>query len=179
MRGESGKSGWREQEYMEADENKKLILNFRSISHTMRKLYEGRGSQKRVLILIREAGGTITQRELTERLGIQPGSASELIGKLEKAGLIVRTVNETDRRTVDIVLSEAGSAAARQAAEDREKRHEEMFSCLSEEEKETLTALLEKINASWRERYGIRRQREDRGPECREERRQDHPGDRN
>ena len=48
----------------------RLIINLRDISHTMRRLYEGKGSQKRVLMLLREAG-TITQRELTARLGIQ------------------------------------------------------------------------------------------------------------
>lgn len=63
--------------------------------------------------------------------------------------MIVRTVNETDRRTVDLFLSEEGRRAAEQAASEREERHKEMFSCLSDEEKKTLTTLLEKINASW------------------------------
>ena len=89
-----------------SDINRKLIINFRDISHTMRTLYEGRGSQKRVLIVLLETG-KITQRALTERLGIQPGSASEVIAKLESAGLLVRTAGEEDRRTADISLTEA------------------------------------------------------------------------
>ena len=35
----------------------------------------------------------------------------------------------------------------------REKRHQEMFSCLTDDEKETLRALLERINADWDVRY--------------------------
>ena len=45
----------------------KLIINLRDLSHIMRFLYEGKGSQKRILIIMNEVG-IITQRELTERL---------------------------------------------------------------------------------------------------------------
>ena len=68
----------RKAQYAQADVNGRLIINLRDISHTMRGMYEGRGSQKRVLIVLSETG-PITQRGLTERLGIQPGSASEVI----------------------------------------------------------------------------------------------------
>lgn len=130
------------------DMNEKLILNLRDVSHLMRMQYEGKASQKRILIILRESG-VMTQKELTERLGIQPGSVSEILSKLESAGLITRTQNETDRRTTDILLTEEGGALAEEAAEQRRKRHEEMFSCLAPEEKETLNALLEKIRADW------------------------------
>lgn len=101
------------------------------------------GSQKRILIILKEAG-PLTQKELTERLGVQPGSASEILSKLENAGLIIRTQNEIDRRTTDIQLTDAGTELALEAAELRQQRHEEMFSCLTLEEKATLLSLLEK-----------------------------------
>lgn len=138
--------------YHMLDINNKLIWNFRDIGHTMRRISEGRGSQKRVLIVLRETG-IITQRELTQRLGIQPGSASEVIGKLEEAGMLIRTPSETDRRTADISLTEAGQAAAAQAAASREQRHEKMFSCLSGEEKQQLLELLERVNQFWDQHY--------------------------
>ena len=135
-----------------ANINDKLIMNLRDISHTMRSLYEGRGSQKRILIILHE-GGKITQRALTERLGIQPGSASEVIAKLESAELITRTPSESDRRTADIQLTDKGKELASQAVNQRRRRHEEMFSCLSEDEKMELLTLLEKINTDWEQRY--------------------------
>lgn len=138
--------------YDAAKRSDKLIYNFLDINRTMRSLYEGRGSQKHILIVLLEAG-SITQRKLTERLGIQPGSASEVLAKLEKSGLIVRAESSTDRRTTDIILTEQGRALAQDAAAQRRMRHEEMFSCLTEEEKDILLALLEKVNADWRERY--------------------------
>ena len=130
----------------------KLVLALLDISRTMRSLYEGRGSQKRVLIVLSETG-TITQRELTARLGIQPGSASEVIAKLESAGLVERTDSEEDRRTANISLTENGLRQAEDALKQRSLRHEEMFSILSGEEKEQLLALLEKINSDWDSRY--------------------------
>lgn len=135
-----------------ANINDKLIMNLRDISHTMRSLYEGRGSQKRILIILHEVG-KITQRALTERLGIQPGSASEVIAKLESAELITRTPSESDRRTADIQLTDKGRELVSQAVNQRRRRHEEMFSCLSEDEKTELLTLLEKINTDWEQRY--------------------------
>lgn len=138
--------------YQSSDINDKLIINLRDLSHIMRSLYEGKGSQKQVLIVLGKTGA-ITQRALTERLGIQPGSASEVISKLESAGLILRTPSQSDRRTADIVLTDEGKNQASQAIEQRIRRHQEMFSCLSETEKRQMLSLLEKINADWDQRY--------------------------
>lgn len=138
--------------YLSADINEKLIINLRDIGHMMRMQYEGKASQKRILIILRESG-TLTQKELTERLGIQPGSASEILSKLESAGLIVRIQNETDRRTTNIMLTDYGNELASAAVEQRQKRHEEMFSCLTSEEKETLLSLLEKVRTDWESRF--------------------------
>lgn len=141
--------------YEREDVNGKLVINLRDISHTLRDLSEGKGSQKRILILLLETG-SITQRELTQRLGIQPGSASEVIAKLENAGLLTRTESEADRRTVDVALTEEGSRQAEEAKAQRDRRHGEMFSALSQEEKAQLLGLLEKVNQDWESRYADR-----------------------
>lgn len=140
----------RQQEF---DIHDQLVKDFRDIAHILRGVSEGRGSQKRILTIVHRAG-TITQSELTERLHIQPGSASEVIGKLEAAGLILRTPNAADKRTADISLTQAGEAAARQAAQERQERHAHMFVCLSEEEKLQLAGILQKVNAAWEQEYG-------------------------
>lgn len=128
----------------------------RNISHTMRDLSERRGSQKRLLILLLETG-PITQRELTERLGIQPGSASEVVAKLENAGLLTRTESKADRRTVDVTLTGEGENQAKEAKSQRDGRHGEMFAALSEDEKSQLLGLLEKVNRDWESRHKERR----------------------
>lgn len=146
-------SAQREAHYNRADINSKIVMNLRDLSHVMRSLYEGRGSQKRILIVLDELGGSITQRELTQRLGIQPGSASEVFGKLESAGYVIRTTSKADRRTLNIKLTELGIQQAAEAKRQRIRRHEEMFSCLSPDEKKHLLLLLEKVNQDWEIRY--------------------------
>lgn len=141
-------------DYQSADENDRIIINLRDLGHVMRGLYEGRGSQKRVLIVLSEIGGAISQRDLTERLGIQPGSASEVVAKLEAAGAVRRSPGAADRRTMDVELTVAGRQMAAEARAQRARRHEEMFLCLSDGEKAQLLALLEKLSADWAERYG-------------------------
>ena len=147
------KEEWRKMQYEKADMNDKMIINLRDLSHTMRFLYEGKGSQKRILIILNEMGESTTQQQLTERLGIQPGSASEVIAKLESAGYIQRTVNERDRRMIDIRLTDRGKAEAVEAGMQRHCRHEQMFSCLSDSEKQQFLSLLEKIDEDWKQRY--------------------------
>lgn len=149
------------------DVNRRLILNFRDVSHTMRALYEGRGSQKRVLIVLLEEGG-MTQSALTARLGIRAASASEVIAKLESAGLLMRTVSREDRRTADLSLTQEGLRRAQEARRDRERRHEQMFACLSQGEKEQLLALLERLTQDWRERFPAAQEGEEgHGRACR------------
>lgn len=135
---------------MEMDQ--KLVMNLRDLGHMIRFLFEGKGSQKRVLIILHETG-CMTQRELTGRMRIQPGSASEVIGKLESAGLIQRTPSHTDRRTADVQLTDLGRVRAEEAANQRKARHREMFSCLTDQEKTALLAIAEKLNADWDNRY--------------------------
>ena len=132
----------------ETDIHGRLVSNLREIGHTLRAVSEGKGSQKRILVVLSQSGA-ITQSELTERLGIQPGSASEVLGKLEAAGLITRVQSEADKRTTDVRLTEAGEAAAQEAYAQRMARNAQMFAFLSEQEKAALLALLERVNEAW------------------------------
>lgn len=144
--------------YYTLDMNNKLIWNLRNIAHTMRHISEGKGSQKRILIILEE-NKIMTQKALTQRLGIQSGSVSEVIGKLETSGLILRTPSESDRRTTDIQLTEEGERQAREAYIRRSERHQQMFDALSDEEKNTLLHLLEKVNADWNQKYRKREEK--------------------
>lgn len=138
--------------YMGLEIDEKLTVNIRDLGHTIRFYGQGKGGQKQILKLLYDLGD-MTQRELTQRLGIRPGSASEVIGKLENAGLIVRETSRTDRRTADIRLTEYGRAKALEAIREKEAYHRKMFSCLSPEEKASLLALTEKLNGYWDDHF--------------------------
>ena len=93
-------------------------------------------TQDRIIRILDENGGTMGQKALQELLHVQPGSVSEILAKMEEKGLIERTRSEDDRRaslirlTTDAKLSETEGG---------------LFGKLSEEEKETLKSILEKI----------------------------------
>ena len=140
------------------DINASLASNFRSIGHTLRSMREGRGSQTHILVMLAK-NDRLTQSALTEMLGIQPGSASEVLAKLDSAGLITRSVNASDKRTSDIHLTDDGRRKAEEAVMQRHKLQERMFTCLSDSEKHQLLSLLEKLNTAWDEEFPEERKR--------------------
>lgn len=145
-RGRFDRAEW-EAKYLAMDADEKLGVLMHELHHMSRFFFESRGGQHRILCILAQEGD-MTQRALTERLGVRPGSASELMGKLERAGLIARTESAEDRRTADVRLTEAGRAALSEGK--REKP--DLFSALSDKEKDELIVLLEKLRGSWREK---------------------------
>ena len=93
----------------------------------------------------------MSQRELQERLRVQPGSMSEMLAKMEEQGLIRRAKDEADRRAMKVTLTEEGKKAFRQ----RELIPDaDLFSVLTEEERATLDGLLKKLLDHWMQTYG-------------------------
>lgn len=138
--------------YVDLPLGDKLLVMLSKISHLSRAAFDGRTGQTRVLHLLKEEGA-MTQRELTDHLGIQSGSASELMKKLESAGLISRTISETDRRGIDVCLTEEGAAQAEEYLRQRAERIDEMFSCLSPDEQLQLLSFMERLGENWGQRY--------------------------
>lgn len=136
------------------NKNEELVQSLWNMNHKMRRLHEGKASQSRILIVLQEHE-TMTQRELTEHLQIQPGSMSEILSKMQQTGVIVRKPNKVDQRTMDILLTEEGKALAAEAIERRRKLYENMFICLTPEEQDTLYQLLEKLQKDWDTRFDV------------------------
>ncbi|MCD8055936.1 MAG: MarR family transcriptional regulator [Clostridiales bacterium] len=101
----------------------------------------GRGQ---IITMLSKRDG-VTQKELSEMMCIRPQSLSEALTKLEDEGMIRRERSETDKREVNVFITNAGRACC----EDIHRRHEahaaEFFSALTEEEKKTLGELLTKL----------------------------------
>ena len=97
-----------------------------------------------------ENGGTMSQRELTERLQLQRASVSEILGKLELRALIEREQSMRDRRSQDISLTSEGKRAAEGIAGRQEAEYNGLFDEITEEEQKTLYELLGKLLEKWR-----------------------------
>lgn len=136
--------------YDEMNIDEKLFALLGRLGRMGHGSFNGKSSQNRILHILSKSE-LMTQRELTEQLGIQPGSVSEIIKKLEIAGLITRRSNSADRRTVDIALTDAGKMQA-EASRAQHASHA-LFESLTADEKQQLLVLLEKLGHDWHRRF--------------------------
>lgn len=129
--------------YASLSQGDKLAYQMRSLSRRMAQNQpREKSGQGRILSLL-DQRGELTQRQLTALAGIRSSSLSELLGKLEGAGLVVRAACPTDRRTTLVSLTDQGR---RQAAQSRTQGESDPFGALSQQEQQALLALLEKLN---------------------------------
>lgn len=137
--------------------NEKLMEQFRKyqvLMHQGMRRFAPRGpkedphhGQGKVLVMLAENDG-VSQKLLTEQSGIRPASLSELIIKLERNGLVERQRNEEDKRNRNVYLTEEGRALAETIKSRKDESADFLFDVLSEEEKETLTVLFDKLITS-------------------------------
>lgn len=137
--------------------NEKLMEQFRKyqvLMHQGMRRFAPRGpkedphhGQGKVLVMLAENDG-VSQKLLTEQSGIRPASLSELIIKLERNWLVERQRNEEDKRNRNVYLTEEGRALAETIKSRKDESADFLFDVLSEEEKETLTVLFDKLITS-------------------------------
>lgn len=108
----------------------------------------GGPARSQALVLSILAGReSLSQRELQQMLGIQPGSLSELLSKLEARDCLTRERGE-DRRGNLLRITEAGRQAIAQA-DDGDA--DDPFAALTDEEQDQLAALLRALLKRWAE----------------------------
>lgn len=109
---------------------------------------QGHGfGRERALRVIAGFEGGVRQKTLTEELRINPSSVSELITKLQNDGYVKRTVDPEDKRATLITLTELGEARAAELQDEKNEMLGKAFANLTNDEKEQLIALLEKLTA--------------------------------
>lgn len=94
----------------------------------------------------------INVTELASSLGITKGAVSQMIGKLEKKGLVCRSSDRNDKKTVMIQLTEKGKTAWRNHALFHAKQYSfllDYLNKLSDREMETVKGLFEAMEESF------------------------------
>jgi DNA-binding MarR family transcriptional regulator len=81
-------------------------------------------------------------------LGLTHSGTVRLVDRLVEAGLVERRVRTTDGRAVPLGLTPAGRRVARRVLQAREAALEEILSVLTPEERETLSALQDRLLGS-------------------------------
>ncbi len=112
--------------------------------HHPESFFHGPMERERILTVLSEEE-SISQVKLADLLEIRPQSVSELLGKLEADGYILRTQNEQDKRETLISLSEEGKKRAGEVKDLQAKQTAKVLAPLNENERQTLFALLAKL----------------------------------
>jgi DNA-binding MarR family transcriptional regulator len=97
-----------------------------------------------ILHILRSSPG-VSQQELAARLATHPSRVVALIDGLEQRGLVERRPNADDRRQYSLFLSPEGTAALDDIGRVAREHQEDLLQSLNKEERQHLTALLQKI----------------------------------
>jgi len=102
------------------------------------------GSQFFVLQAI-QSKGRLTVSEVAEKLGVSLSAITALVNRLVKAGLVVRSRDEQDRRLVWLEATALGKETLVNCIESRRKVSSKYFGQLSVEDMEKLVEIYEKV----------------------------------
>ncbi|MFF3570864.1 MarR family winged helix-turn-helix transcriptional regulator [Nocardia jiangxiensis] len=104
-------------------------------------------AQSRALRIIGRAEEPLRMSALADHLGIVPRSATTVVDALVAAGLITRAPDPANRRSTLVVPTEAGRRTLSLMSQARREAATETFAPLSDEQRETLRALLAALDA--------------------------------
>ena len=99
--------------------------------------------QSIVLDIVNKLGNKASPTGIAKWLLREPNSISSLLIRMEKQGLVTRSVNPDKKRKVDIALTEKGKQAFRHSLK-KDSIHD-IMSCLSKMERQTLMTLVRKV----------------------------------
>lgn len=105
-------------------------------------------AQLRVLqILNGRPGGSTTPTALASQMGVVQATITALVDKLEAMGKVTRQRSETDGRQTNVVITDIGRAALKDAPDALQQRFVRAFEQMQEWEQAQLVASLERVAA--------------------------------
>lgn len=105
-------------------------------------------SHGNILFQLSQAG-TLTMKELSERIHRDKSTTTVLVNKLEAAGFVARTKDSTDSRVTHITLTETGKNYNDTLSAISATLNERCCQGLSEAEQQTLFELLTRISGNF------------------------------
>lgn len=88
------------------------------------------------------------QKDIASGCQIEPASVTSALLKMEQKGYIYRRNKDGNRRSLYVTLTEKGQKTAEKVREIMEEIEKEALKGISTEELETLSVLLNKVNAN-------------------------------
>jgi DNA-binding MarR family transcriptional regulator len=122
------------------------------LSHSARRLRRGStvqlaplgltNAQARVLRIVASAGSPLRMADIAARLEVVPRSVTTMVDGVEAAGLIIRSTDPDDRRSVLVTLTARGRALLQRLERARRATAEDVFGGLGGGERAELARLL-------------------------------------
>lgn len=100
--------------------------------------------QLRVLQIVAEKGRA-TPTDLSQRMGVTMATVSALIKKLEGKNLLTRHRSTTDRRQMDLEITDEGLSKVQVAPDALQQKYVKQFESLEEWEQAMIVAVLERV----------------------------------
>ncbi|HEX8415806.1 MAG TPA: MarR family transcriptional regulator [Sphingomicrobium sp.] len=97
------------------------------------------------VILQLASRGPLTNRELSNMVGLDAANITRVVQYLSEIGLVTSRTSKNDRRKQIISLTPAGAAAHDAIAPKRKKVGDELLQCFSATEKAKLFSMLDKL----------------------------------
>lgn len=101
-----------------------------------------------VLLLALRENGTLTQRELADRISSDASTIRAMLVLLEKNGYVQRDNHPTDSRAKTVALTAAGKKKLRHLWKVGQVIRDEMYGAMTAREAETLIGLLRRVTGS-------------------------------
>jgi DNA-binding MarR family transcriptional regulator len=89
--------------------------------------------------------GPISQREVSQRLGVHPSDMVRAVDKLEAYGLVSRVRADADRRRYDLTITPKGRKVLDRYSEVSQEVDKDFYGVLSPTEQKQLEKLLSKL----------------------------------
>jgi len=135
-----------------AEEDIRLMRQMRWCGHLLYHRYSLNFSRNKILLMLRQ-DESLTQKAIMDEMGIQAGSLSEILSKLEDGGLIEKHRCEADKRNCRIRLTDAGRAQADAFVLERAEMAQHLFEPLNPQEKQQLGEILRRLTQHWDQPY--------------------------
>ena len=99
-----------------------------------------------IFLLTLQTHGSLTQKELKEKLMVEFATINKIVNRSEKRGLVTKIKDPNDMRVSIVKLTTQGEEVTVRIKACWEKLENEFFASLSDEEKAQLQKLLSKLN---------------------------------
>jgi len=120
-------------------------ISFRDFQGALKRFHEGALSLVHLnLLMLLRFNGPLTMSRLAEMLDVSVASATGIVDRMEKKGVIERRRSDEDRRVVQVYVTEKGEQVFTQMQAERQSNMLKMISKISDGD---LKALLQGLRA--------------------------------